>query len=238
MRGSRPHNPKNDYIIIDDIWFYKENTGLYYLGNVPGEDGKRHPVRAHNYVWEKYNGKIPKGFSVHHLDKDPRNNDISNLALMSYSAHSSYHAKDHSEESKQRMNEIVRPAAVQWHQSEDGSEWHKQHYEEVTKEIWNTYVTKTCTVCGKEYQVKSCAAKKSKYCSDHCKNISPEAKQRNKDRQPQQWEYINSHLEERICSVCGKPFLAKKYYKTKNCSPECRAKAISQSKIEQYSHRD
>ena len=59
MRGSRPHNPDADYIIIDDIWFYKETRGLYYLGNVPGDDGKRHPVRAHVYVWEKHNGPVP-----------------------------------------------------------------------------------------------------------------------------------------------------------------------------------
>ena len=234
----RSHNPKNDYIIIDDIWFYKENTGLYYLGSVPGEDGKKHPKRAHQYVWEKYNGKVPEGFSIHHLDKDPRNNDISNLALMSTSAHTSHHSLEHSEESRDRMNEIVRPAAIAWHQSEDGSEWHKQHYEEVTKDIWNKYVTKTCQVCGKEYQVKSCAATRSKYCSDYCKRRSPAAKAHHDVRLEKQRAFMNSHLEERICSVCGKPFLAKKYYKTKNCSPECRAKAISQSKIELYSHRD
>lgn len=236
MRGQRPHNPNADYIVIDDIWFYKETRGLYYLGNVPGDDGKKHPVRAHVYVWEKHNGPVPEGYSVHHIDKNPRNNDISNLALLSYGEHSSLHATDHSEESRERMEKIVQPKAVEWHQSEPGIEWHKQHYEEVTKDIWNQYVTKKCTVCGKEYQVKSCAASRSKYCSDYCKNRSPERKKRNRERQGQNREYINSHLEERVCTVCGKTFLAKKYYKTKNCSPEYRAKAISQSKIELYSH--
>lgn len=237
MRGQRPHNPNSDYIIIDDIWFYKESRGRYYLGNVPGEDGKKHPVRAHVYVWEKYNGKVPDGFSVHHLDKNPRNNDISNLALMSYSSHSSYHAKDHAEESRQRMEEIVRPASVAWHKSDDGTEWHRQHYEEVTREKWNTLVTKKCEVCGKEYRVKSCAANRSKYCSDKCKRNSPTAKASHDKRLEQQREFMNSHLEDRVCHVCGKTFSAKKYYKTKCCSPECRAKAISQSKIELYSRQ-
>ena len=81
MRGSIPHNPTADHIVIDDIWFYKESRGKYYLGNVPKDDGKRHPVRAHVYVWEKYYGAVPEGFSVHHIDKNPRNNDISNLTL-------------------------------------------------------------------------------------------------------------------------------------------------------------
>ena len=237
MRGSRPHNPNSDYIIIDDIWFYKESRGLYYLGNVPGDDGKKHPVRAHVYVWEKHNGKVPDGYSVHHLDKNPRNNDISNLALMSYSAHSSHHAKEHSEQSRENMNTIVRAKAIEWHKSEAGSEWHKQHYEEVTKDKWNTFVTKTCTVCGKEYKVKSCAANHSLYCSDYCKRRSPVAKAHHDQRLEKQREFMNTHLEERVCPACGKTFSAKKYYKTKCCSPECRAEMIRRSKIELYSHR-
>lgn len=231
MRGQRPHNPKSDYIVIDDIWFYKETRGRYYLGNVPDETGKRHPVRAHVYVWEKHNGKIPNGFSVHHLDKDPRNNDISNLALMSYSSHSSHHAKENADKARKTMNEIVRPAAIEWHQSEEGSEWHKQHYDDVTSKVWNKLVTKTCTVCGKEYQVKSSAANHSLYCSNYCKRRSPAAIAHHDVNLEKQREFMKSHLEERVCPVCGKTFSARKYYRTKCCSPECRSKAISQSKL-------
>lgn len=61
MRGSRPHNPNADYIIEDGIYFYKETNSGYYLGNVPIPGRKRkYPMRLHVYVWQKYNGEVPK----------------------------------------------------------------------------------------------------------------------------------------------------------------------------------
>jgi hypothetical protein len=38
--------------------------------------------------------KIPKGFVVHHIDGDPTNDDIENLALMTHTAHNNIHPKD------------------------------------------------------------------------------------------------------------------------------------------------
>lgn len=236
MRGQRPHNPQSDYIVIDDIYFYKERKGRYYLGNVPDESGKRHPVRAHIYVWEKHFGKIPEGFSVHHADRNPRNNDIHNLRLMETSAHASLHSHERSEWSKENLNKNARPLAIEWHKSEEGSEWHKKHYEESTKALWNTLVTKQCVVCGKEYQVKSCAAKRSKYCSDYCKNRSESRKAYQKANQEKTRAYITSKQEERTCPICGKTFLAIKYYKTLCCSPECRAKRISEQRTGKPRH--
>lgn len=36
--------------------------------------------------------RIPKGMLVHHIDKDKRNNNIDNLALMNYNAHNKIHS--------------------------------------------------------------------------------------------------------------------------------------------------
>lgn len=41
----------------------------------------------HIYVWEKVNGKVPKGFVIHHIDHDRTNNDIENLELMTKKKH-------------------------------------------------------------------------------------------------------------------------------------------------------
>ena len=36
---------------------------------------------THRVIWEMFNGTIPKGMVIDHLDGNPRNNKISNLAL-------------------------------------------------------------------------------------------------------------------------------------------------------------
>jgi transcriptional antiterminator len=38
--------------------------------------------------------KIPKGFIIHHLDEDKRNNNIDNLALITITAHNRIHAHE------------------------------------------------------------------------------------------------------------------------------------------------
>lgn len=42
-------------------------------------------------VWKAYNGTIPDGFHIHHKDGDYTNNNISNLELLSPSAHAKLH---------------------------------------------------------------------------------------------------------------------------------------------------
>jgi hypothetical protein len=37
--------------------------------------------RAHNIIWELHNGRIPKGMTVDHIDRNPSNNKIENLRL-------------------------------------------------------------------------------------------------------------------------------------------------------------
>ena len=46
----------------------------------------------HRYVWEKHHGEIPAGMQIHHIDKNPRNNRIENLALLPQVDHSRVHA--------------------------------------------------------------------------------------------------------------------------------------------------
>ena len=51
-------------------------------------------VMEHIRVWESETGiPVPPGFCIHHLDGDKTNNDISNLCLMRFDAHTIYHNK-------------------------------------------------------------------------------------------------------------------------------------------------
>lgn len=50
----------------------------------------------HHYVLCKALGltEIPKGFSVHHIDKDPLNNNLDNLALLTNTEHRRIHLEE------------------------------------------------------------------------------------------------------------------------------------------------
>lgn len=81
--------------------FYLKKTGHY-----------RNPNGGlHRRVWESYNGPIPDGMIVHHIDHDPGNNEIENLMLMSPSEHHSYHA-NHPEMLPKLAGNVVRARAI------------------------------------------------------------------------------------------------------------------------------
>lgn len=212
-------NPTADHQIVDGIAFYRENTGVgYYLGNVPDENGKKHAVRCHVYVWEKANGKVPDGYAVHHIDHNPANNDLSNLQLIKRGAHQSYHASLHKDKARENMDKSARPAAIKWHGSKLGREWHKEHYEEYTREQWMQPVTLTCQVCGKEYVTTHAKATTSRFCSNNCKS---------KFRR-----MSGVDNETRHCIICGAEYVCNKYSKQQTCGKrECANESQRRKKI-------
>jgi hypothetical protein len=85
--GEEHHNYKglvddgNGYLMIRRPEWYTGRKGSNY-------------IFYHSYVMCKELGitEIPKGFAVHHIDYNKRNNDISNLALVSLGAHTKIHS--------------------------------------------------------------------------------------------------------------------------------------------------
>lgn len=186
------------------LYYLRESQGYYYA---PRKDRSGLDM-LHRMVYIHYNGEIPKGYCIHHKDGNKGNNDISNLECVKSSEHSHYHGVNAPEEliefRKRNLEENARPAASVWHGSENGKEWHKQHYEQM-KDKLHEKVEAVCIVCGKKYMTTR--KENAKCCSNAC---------RAKDRR-----MSGLDDEVRVCEYCGKEFTINKYRKTRFCSKKC-----------------
>lgn len=190
------------HLYFDGKMFTRDERTGYYLCSTKNSEGVR--KRMHVYVWEFYNGPVPEGYHVHHIDEDKSNNDISNLKLMLGSAHVSMHGKEmaenHYDEMINNLNINARPKANEWHRSENGREWHKMHYETMKERLYRT-MHFSCENCGKQF---SSTQVNSRFCSNNCKSA---------------WRR-KSGVDDivKICEDCGGEYHANKYAGTKYCS--------------------
>lgn len=198
------YNEDKDVAIFNGLKFRRDKKTGYYL------NAKTHK-RLHVYIWEYFNGAIPTGYHVHHKDFDKSNNDIENLVLLTAKEHLSLHGNswdnDRYEQQIKNLNENARPKASEWHKSETGREWHKEHYEHM-KAILHKQTEFTCKNCGKTFKAQSMG--QNKFCSNKCK-----AAFRRKSG-------VDNEI--RQCEYCGKEFEVNKYAKTRTCSRSCRNK--------------
>ncbi len=49
-------------------------------------------VLEHRYIWEQFYGTIPKGFEIHHINGNGRDNRLANLELKAVAEHRHQHA--------------------------------------------------------------------------------------------------------------------------------------------------
>ena len=115
------------------------------------------------------------------------------------------YAKTLSEKEREwRRNNIIEnavPAAIEWHGTEEGLEWHKEHYEDV-KHLLHKRRLIVCDQCGKEYM-----GEKGRFCSNSCKS---------------KWRRESGIDDEiRKCIVCDEEFSVNKYSDTVTCSRSC-----------------
>lgn len=193
-----------DLACFDGLSFRRDKRTGYFL------NAKTHK-RLHVYVWEYYNGVVPKGYHVHHNDFDKNNNEIGNLTLMKAGEHIKLHCNSWSDErleaQRQMLKEKAVPKASEWHGSILGKEWHKKHYEQ-TKDKLHAKGMFVCQNCGKEFEAENTG--NNKFCSNKCKSAY-----RRKS---------GADNEIRICEICGKEFTTNKYSKAKTCSKKCSQK--------------
>lgn len=188
---------------------YYRKSARYYI-----RDPKCMPEGAERYlhraVWVFHYGPIPKDSAIHHIDHDRYNNAISNLALFTRSEHASYHTRKRIRDGDPTiLRGIVaaREAAKEWHRSDAGRAWHREH----AKHTIATHVEPveaTCSHCGRAYTVDP-RKKKRGFCSPACQSAARRAS--------------GVDNEERICAVCGETFTPNKYSKTITCGRRCGA---------------
>ena len=123
------------------------------------------------------------------------------------------------EEERERLRQNVInnavPAAVEWHKSEEGIKWHKNHGRKQFER--RSPVKYNCTYCGKEFETLGLYGEtENKFCSNACKSAY---------RRKTKVDDV-----ERICEFCGKPFRTNKYSKGKYCSLSCGKKAYWKNK--------
>lgn len=197
---------------IDGHKFIKDRKTGYYLSN--HRIGEKR-TRLHVYVWEKYNGKTPEGYHIHHKDHNKDNNEMENLELMTQAEHLRLHVMERTEEQKEKMRENLInkaiPASKEWHRSEEGRAWHVEH----GKECWKDRQPRKyiCSNCGKEFESLNIYSEtENRFCSNNCKSAYRR----------------KSGVDDviRKCEYCGKEFKVNKYAKRKYCdehrSPKSR----------------
>jgi hypothetical protein len=88
------------YQMLDGIKFTLRDHGYY-----ASSTGDRKLM--HRYVWEKYNGPIPDGYDVHHVDHNRANNDINNLEIYTKSEHAKLFSTGSNQYVKKPYKEMV-----------------------------------------------------------------------------------------------------------------------------------
>lgn len=178
-----------------------ENTGYYLNSNTH--------KRLHRAVWEYYNGSIPDGYHIHHIDHNKQNNELSNLKIVTKEEHHKIHAEEMTDEQRNRLrqnlDENARPKALEWHGSENGRLWHKNHYEDMKEKLYfkKSFV---CEECGKKFEAVNHGV--NRFCSGACR-----AANRRKS---------GADDETRKCEWCDNEFTTNKYSKARTCCRSCR----------------
>ena len=190
-----------------------ELVGKYYFLKSSTNKGRRNAKQLHKAVWEYYNGReVPEGYHVHHKDFNCYNNDISNLEILTVSEHLSLHGKENFKKNKEQTLkhlEKIRDKASEWHKSEEGMEWHKEHVKNSLAKSWAYREEKICEQCKKPFIAKTPNAR---FCCELC---GQHARSETYGK-----TFINT------CEICGKEFgVNARQRNQKYCSNKCRYRA-------------
>ena len=142
---------EENYILFDGRRYTRQTNGYYreYSGKY-----------LHRAVWERFNGEIPEGYVIHHIDGDKSNNDLTNLQLMTKSEHVKLHnsvktniCRYCGKEFESKCNYI---GECYFCSSACKTKWHRENNCEI----------RICEECGKAFSTYKHG--KIRYCSKKC----------------------------------------------------------------------
>lgn len=158
----------------------------------------------HQEIWKQAHGPIPAGHHVHHLDEDPLNNDLDNLAVIDGRKHLSEHGLARA--ARGELGPLPPHAlakAAEWHRSPEGLAWHSEH----GKNTWlsRETISATCEQCDTTYE----SFRPVRFCSNACRSAARRAS-----------GVDNVAL---VCPVCGVGFTVNRYavHPERCCSRTC-----------------
>lgn len=190
----------------------RRSGGYYYPSGKLAGEAKRPGL--HQEIYRAAHGPIPDGWVVHHKDDNSLNNDPANLQAKPRGKHQAEHMAEAYQSPTYRaavaaqLAETAGPLAAEWHPSEEGRAWHRQH----AQEMWSDenrermLVEFDCEVCGERvtrYQrARTCG-------QTNCYNRRARKEGRYK---------ITAR-----CAWCDEDFETSKFRPAKACSPRCAA---------------
>lgn len=153
--------------IIDDnhckfngLTYYKdERTGRYFSR-----------MSLSRVVWTYFNGEIPEGYEIHHVDENKSNDDITNLQMMTKSEHWKIHGKNFGKVKTKKTAKFICIACGKEYESTNTG--NNRYCSKKCRESYrrNMYqATFTCIFCGKEFSAyKYSKSRVRKFCSQKC----------------------------------------------------------------------
>lgn len=160
--------------------------------------------RLHEEIWKTAHGPIPDGHHIHHRDGNPLNNDLDNLECVDPRTHTRLHIDEDRREWMRGQAERIRPLTKEWHASDEGRAWHREH----GRRVWEQRepAEHKCEWCGTRFETKTIRGD-TRFCSGRCSSAERRAS--------------GVDDEDRVCGFCGSNFRVNRYAKTRFCSRVC-----------------
>lgn len=115
VRGNKWHGK----VFTPDVVFVAE-TGPFKGRRCIGSTANR----IYLLEWIVFNGPVPKGYCIHHIDGNKSNDRLDNLQLMTSGEHSTYHHKDLLTEKSLATLDFL-------YKKYSHYKWIKKHFEEI-----------------------------------------------------------------------------------------------------------